>query len=349
MLVDKIAGALVGAALGDALGAPTEFMQVKEILHDWPPSGPMAPILDRERGVYLVTDDTQMMLAVGKAMMESQTHGLPLTETLRETFVAWLHDPDNDRAPGSTCLRACRDLERGKPWVEATVTGSKGCGANMRVQPVGLLPLGRVSDDEMDDAAQLQAALTHGHPTALAAASLTAAALRLLLLGHPPARLPALLRAWLKDRWGRYPACLGSLWEAAHAASQAAYIERGQAECLAVLDKLDAALLRGDQGQDPCLETGDAWIAEEALATGLLCFLWHPDDPVAAIRRAAVTRGDSDSIGCLAGAFAGARHGLTGWPLPWVARVEYQRGLFDLAHALGEWSSPQVVRPLRGA
>lgn len=41
-------------------------------------------------------------------------------------------------------------------------------------------------------------------------------------------------------------------------------------------------------------------------ATGLLCFLLFPEEPVTALRRAACTSGDSDSIACLTGAFAGA-------------------------------------------
>lgn len=75
---------------------------------------------------------------------------------------------------------------------------------------------------------------------------------------------------------------------------------------------------------DPCRLTGAGWIAEEAFATGLLCFLLYPDDPVAAIRRAAVTSGDSDSIACLTGAFAGAHLGLEAWPVEWIGRIEYR-------------------------
>ncbi len=49
----------------------------------------------------------------------------------------------------------------------------------------------------------------------------------------------------------------------------------------------------------------------------------NPDDPVAALRRAAVTAGDSDSIACLTGAFAGAYHGFGAWPKEWINRIEY--------------------------
>ncbi|WP_407647192.1 ADP-ribosylglycohydrolase family protein [Actinacidiphila soli] len=76
--------------------------------------------------------------------------------------------------------------------------------------------------------------------------------------------------------------------------------------------------------------TGAGWIAEEAMATGLLCFLLFPDEPVTAIRRAACTSGDSDSIACLAGVFAGAHLGIGAWPEEWAERIEYREELLAL-------------------
>lgn len=114
------------------------------------------------------------------------------------------------------------------------------------------------------------------------------------------------------------------------------FIARGWDECLGVLDRLDAAVAAGDRRGDPCLATGAGWIAEEALATGLLCFLLFADDPVAAVRRAATTSGDSDSIACLAGAFAGAAWGLDAWPEDWRRRIEYRDDLDRLAAAWEE-------------
>ncbi|MEV6705434.1 ADP-ribosylglycohydrolase family protein, partial [Micromonospora wenchangensis] len=80
----------------------------------------------------------------------------------------------------------------------------------------------------------------------------------------------------------------------------------------------------------PAWHTGEGWIAEEALATALLCVLRHPDDPVAAIGRGATTAGDSDSIAALAGAFLGAAHGMSGWPADWATRIEYADQLATL-------------------
>jgi ADP-ribosylglycohydrolase len=78
-------------------------------------------------------------------------------------------------------------------------------------------------------------------------------------------------------------------------------------------------------------------VAEEALATALLCVLLHPNDPVRALRQAATTSGDSDSIAAIAGALAGAHHGISAWPADWVANIEYADRIERLASA---WDNP---------
>lgn len=325
-------GSLIGLALGDALGFPTEFNDVPSILAKCGPWRQM-PLPDPA----FVTDDTQMTLALGRGLRTALGRG-PLTAQalvgpVREEYVAWWRSPDNNRAPGGTCLRACELLSDGdRPWAGAAQMGSKGCGANMRVAPVGLAP--GLSPQQRSGAAQLQSALTHGHPTALAAADLTACAVRALADGTPPAELPALLRTYAhahrtvyREDW------LGDLWRRGQDPTAGDFTARGWDECLGVLDRLDAALGAPDREADPCLATGAALIAEEALATGLLCFLLFPDEPLTALRRAACTSGDSDSIACLTGAFAGARLGADAWPEEWAARIEYRDELLALGEA----------------
>jgi ADP-ribosylglycohydrolase len=46
-------------------------------------------------------------------------------------------------------------------------------------------------------------------------------------------------------------------------------------------------------------------------------------EPVAVLGRGAASSGDSDSIACLAGSFAGAALGLDAWPAAWAERIEY--------------------------
>ncbi len=325
-------GALIGLALGDALGFPTEFNDVPAILAKCGPWRRMA-LPDPA----IVTDDTQMTLALGRGLETALAGGEPAPERLvgpvREEYVAWWRSPDNNRAPGGTCLRACELLSApDRPWAAASQIGSKGCGANMRVAPVALVP--GLTAQQRSGAAQLQSALTHGHPTALAASDLTARAVRALMDGAWPAELPGLLRAYAHGRRTVYREdWLGDLWRRGQDPSPTAFVARGWDECLGALDRLEAALAAPDAEADPCLATGAGWIAEEALATGLLCFLLFPDEPLTALRRAACTSGDSDSIACLTGAFAGAHLGAGAWPEEWAARIEYRDELLALGAA----------------
>ncbi|GAA2230748.1 MULTISPECIES: ADP-ribosylglycohydrolase family protein [Kitasatospora] len=325
----RATGALLGLAIGDALGHRTEFDEIEHIAawcRDWRELPLPEPAL--------VTDDTQMTLALARGLQTALAAG-PLTPAsleppVRAEFAAWYRSEENNRAPGQTCLAACWRLS--KPalrWQEASEVRSKGCGANMRVAPIGLIP--GLSDEQRSGAAQLQSALTHGHPTALAASDLTARTVRLLAEGTEPGELPALLRQYAHANRTRYrERWLGDLAALAHDPTPEHFTARGWDECLFVLDRLDAALARPSYDTDPCEITGEGWIAEEAFATGLLCFLLFPDDPVAAVRRAAYSSGDSDSIACLTGAFAGARHGDPAWPSEWTERIEYRDELLAL-------------------
>ncbi|WP_055492612.1 ADP-ribosylglycohydrolase family protein [Streptomyces sp. TP-A0356] len=315
-------GSLLGLALGDALGHPTEFSDVASILATYGPWREME--LPRRA---LVTDDTQMTLALGRGLRTAMDRGVlapqRMERPVREEFVDWYRSPDNNRAPGQTCLVACNLLkDESRAWQDASRIGSKGCGANMRVAPVGLVP--GLSDEQRAGAAQLQAALTHGHPTALAASDLTAHAIRLLVRGADPTGLVGLLRSYAYENRSRYhERWLGDLWTRAQDPTPEHFIARGWDECMEILERLEAAVRTVSPETDPCLATGEGWIAEEALATGLLCFLLFPDEPVTALRRAACTSGDSDSIACLTGAFAGARLGAEAWPREWADRIEY--------------------------
>jgi len=362
---DLVAGSLYGLAYGDALGKPTEFLSMAEITARYGVGGPR----DLPRGpdgIAQVTDDTQMALAVADALIATLADGDSLDAArfeprVREHFVTWLRSPENNRAPGMTCLRACESLAAGLPWRDATVMASKGCGANMRVTPVALATAWAVDasttpvaggsagagsvhgptaipidDETRAGAAQLQAALTHGHPTALAASELTMLAVRWLLDGTPLADLAPRLRARCAEQRTVYRAdWLGDLWHHSHAPSRDDWTARGWDECAAALDRLAVALERPDPHADPCDATGQGWIAEEALVTALHCALLYPDDPVTALARAAATSGDSDSIAALTGAMVGAVHRLDAFPADWRERIEYRT---ELDRIVGAWT-----------
>ncbi len=334
--LDRIRGSLLGAACGDALGAPAEFLTVAEIRERFGPDGPQNLGPDQ----HLVTDDTQMLLSVGEALFtawqDPPLRPETLGQALRREFVAWAQSHENDRDPGMTVMRACMALADGLGWEAATVRESKGAGANMRVAPVGLAPLtasGRAT------IARFQAAITHGHATGLAAAELTAEAVHRLAAGLPPAQLMESLIARAEERSRVYEErWLGKVWERPGVETPEDFIAAGFEECIDALRGVAAAAeaLQKGTADDPCAMTGGGWVADEALASALACFLYAPDDPVKAVRRACVTSGDSDTIACITGQFAGAHAGVDAWPTQWIDIVERREDLDRLAARLAE-------------
>lgn len=325
----KVKGLVYGMALGDGLGAPAEFLTIEQIKAKSLPNG----FLHANSDTVKVTDDTQMAFAVVQALHESEDYTPALLEqNLRKRFVEWLNHPENNRAPGMTCLTSCERLEKGMPWQEATNKGSKGCGANMRVLPVGLL---RVSVETISQIAQFQAALTHAHPTALAAAELTAMAAYLLLQGtHPLDLLQALFAHAHEQEHVYHEVYLGQIWDRPPFDSAHAFISTGWQECIAQLQKVHQGLINFDPNADPCSVGGAGWTAEESLATALYCFLSAPNAPLLVLQRAVHTSGDSDSIACLAGGLVGAYNGFDALPQYWIEELEYKEQLMQMSRFL---------------
>jgi len=336
-----IAGSLFGVAFGDAMGRPTEFQKFDAISRVYGKHGPRSLPITGSHEMALVTDDTQMTLYVGKALCDAAESGFVtmsnLAENLTREFIAWYHDPENGpgRAPGGACMSAVGKMTRGADWWKATNPDSKGCGANMRVTPIGLANW--LTPQQRSGIAQLQAAMTHWHPTALAAADVTQEAVHLLLNGTSPKDLLRQLidytftaAKWDPREW------VGDITDGGRKITTTevrAWAAQGWTETREILERVRKTWKHGTPSRktDPCLVGGEGWIAEEALGTALHCFLLFEGDPVGIVGRAAATGGDSDSIAAIAGSFAGAAYGLKAFPADWLGRIEYAAELEALA------------------
>lgn len=326
----KIAGALYGVALGDALGRNTEFTyKVRDIWNRYGKKGYMP--LPRPA---LFTDDTQMTLAVARALETAASlQPRALARTTRTEFIRWA-TVDERRAPGRTCMLAIARMRRSNlRWQDATIVGSKGCGANMRVAPAAFI----ADFDTAIGYSQLQGALTHGHPTAIAASELTALAMRWAAQEVPLRELPRMLLQYAAARRNSYEAgWLGKLrtrqWYRHGLDMRLGWVENEKA-----LRAVQNALDTGYTPADPCDVGGEGWIAEEALATALYCAVRWGHDPLLAISTAARTRGDSDSLASIAGGIVGAYYGENTWPVDWCARIERRAEIeraIDTTHRL---------------
>ena len=73
--IDKAQAILEGLALGDALGYPTEFLSLRDIASCWKPNGIQEP-----PNPALFTDDTQMTIAVTRALVLQEVFKLPVSD-----------------------------------------------------------------------------------------------------------------------------------------------------------------------------------------------------------------------------------------------------------------------------
>ena len=299
---EQFRGAILGLAIGDALGWPTEFLKLPQIKAKYGPQG----ITELPPRPALFTDDTQMSLAIAHALLEAGHQDLDTLMThVTEHFVAWLISPENNKAPGNACLEGTRKLQRGIDWRRSGSIHSKGCGSAMRSAPIGLYY--HRDPARLREVAIATGVATHNHPTANAGSVATAYLVKLALDRVPPA-----------DMLGHLLDFCGDL----------------SPEFNAALKKVPVVM--GREPEAAMAELGEGWVAEEAIALALYCFLCSPDNYPATVRRAANSNGDSDSIACIAGAISGARNGLSAIPSDWVEHIEKSDHLLSVADRLWE-------------
>lgn len=295
-------GILFGLALGDALGWPVEFLALAEIRSRYGQRGIQEP---PDPAIY--TDDTQMTIALAEGILDAGVNAPVdnLMQAVGRRFTAWLHSPDNNRAPGRTCIAGVKRFEDGWSWNESGLVASKGCGSAMRAAPIGCIY--HQDEQRLFEIAQASSVITHRHPAAIAATVAAAYVIKLAVEGCPPHE----------------------------------YLRRIMTFCEGLSEELDAAILRvghvmGWVNEEAALNhIGQGWTGEEAIALALYCVLRYPDDYVACVQRAANTNGDSDSIACIAGGIIGARLGPAAIPPAWIERCENRDYLRDLAQRIG--------------
>jgi DNA ligase (NAD+) len=325
-LQDRFRGSILGLAIGDAIGHPTEFIssvaRIRARYGDRGVTG-FEPAGLHKAGTF--TDDTQMTIAVARALVRAGHRTLDeLMTLLGEEFVAWAEHPTNNRAPGGTCLAGCRRLREGAAWRDAGVKESKGCGAAMRAAPIGLFF--HDDDEALVRVAAAQSALTHSHPTGIASSVAAAAPVAWLAKGNGLAGILDYTKEMVRKIT---PDVLRDL-----RVRDADIDAIGISEMMGILEETEGAL--AEDHEDVCQLLGGAWVGEEAVATALFCVLKERGDFAASVLRGANSSGDSDSIACIAGSIAGAFGGIAAIKPEWVRDVERSADLDALATKLFE-------------
>ena len=306
VLRTRLVGALLGQALGDALGFVVEAQPavvaaayVRECLQ---------PGRAGERGhpqwpFGQYSDDTQL----ARELLVSVREAGGWDPAAFARGVAELFRQGRDVGAGPGTRGAAARLIEGVSWRESgTPAPYAGNGSAMRVAPVGLLFRGNA--DTMRAVAREQSLITHADPRCAAGAVAVAGA---VALAATPGPLD--FRVFLETlvRWVRQE-------------------DASVAEALAGLAEWaglppDAAARRVHAlGLDP-LQSGP-WQGISAFVTpsvlwSLYAFLRSPDDYWTTIRTAIAVGGDTDTMAAIAGAIAGARLGPAALPAPLLERL----------------------------
>ncbi|MGV8910004.1 MAG: ADP-ribosylglycohydrolase family protein [Propionicimonas sp.] len=306
---DRALGALLGLAIGDALGMPTQLLSREEIfarhgpvLAGFEPAPPGHPIA-AGMAAGQVTDDTDQAVILAEVLIAG--HGVVDPAELAARLLAWEAEM---RARGSLDLlgpstrRALAELLAGAD-VETTGRYGDTNGAAMRIAPVGIA----TEPDTGSLVAAVEAAsrLTHNTSVALAGASAVAAAVSAGVagLGVRAAIQAAIAAAQAGAQRGRWVA----------GADIATRIPWAIAAVTGLDDAAACDLVYR--------MVGTSLATQESVPAAFALWSLHPDDPWLTCRLAASVGGDCDTIAAMAGAMAGACAGSAAFPTDAVAQL----------------------------
>ena len=286
---DRIVACLKGVATGDAIGKQTEMLSRDNVLRWYPQSirgfeGTPGAIIPRYAGnskrewrIGETTDDTEQTLAVARAIIgdRSVSHVSIGREMLECTKSAH---------PGVRSLWEFH--EAGDPARIATT--HDGCGAAIRVAPVGMFYKSDSLDDLVDGAREASIS-THGGSLAIAAAAATAAAVSAAVDGASSHQILSLAERAAAEAESRWP---GS---SAPAFADAIRTIHDSIASLSVLRAADVAVR--------CFPDQPLTVVPLALALATVM-----ESAEAAILLAGNVGGDSDSVASIAGGILGARY-----------------------------------------
>jgi ADP-ribosylglycohydrolase len=308
--INKYTGAIVGLAVGDALGFPVEFLNKSEIHETYGKQG----ITHFEPSYYgrthfdrgTVTDDTQQTVSVANALLQTEQYDVnEFMKNLSQELVSWYNSPENNRAPGPTSMRGIANLINGAHWSESGIKGSKSCGSAMRSAPIGLVFYD--NPERIREIAFNSSSITHDSDVARAAAAANA----------------YLVARGINEESQRSKDVITGLEE----------FTRGMSQEFS--DKLEDLPYLLTQPSDYAMkEIGEAWNGHEAVVGGLYCALKTNFNYQNAIIMGANIDGDSDSVASIAGGIVGAHTGFASIPIMYTRKLEGSRNLIDLSTQL---------------
>ncbi|MFF4544316.1 ADP-ribosylglycohydrolase family protein [Streptomyces sp. NPDC001435] len=324
-LRERARGALLGLAVGDALGAPAENMKPSEIRARW--GRITGYVAEKPSG----TDDTEYAIFSGLLLAR---HGSALTPAhVEAAWHQWIADRDEGpfRGAGFSERGTLENLRRGLAApISAQHRHAWSDGLAMRAAPFGVFAAGRPAE-----AARLVAidgSVSHDGE-GIYGGQAVAAGVAAAMAGAPPSVVVASALAVVPD----------DSWTARS------------------LRRAVAAAHRGERAVRSAVVVGGyPWtdLAPEAVALAFGAYAAADGDFREAVLTAVNMGRDADTTAAVAGALAGATQGVAAIPADWAAAIGPARGsclpsmaghhVLDVAELLvpgegGKWGADVVV------
>jgi ADP-ribosylglycohydrolase len=289
---DKIRGAIICGAIGDAVGR-----QVESLTPGTHPPAVWYKPWNRWRSgpVGTITDDTQMTMWLAESLLDN---GRLNPDDLANRFTR-----EHIRGIGQATRQFVSNYkDSGLPWFRSGVPSS-GNGAAMRAAPIGMFF--RNDYDELKLAAGLQAVVTHNDPMAIASS---------IVMAYATAKL---LRMNVRqiDDLGTMTLFCRDLAEAIEGIEESGnYTARKDGISSTLVERIGIDIPRLLEAKTPPSEVQkDFWSGAyvlESLPFALYCFLYSPGHFDRVLYNSVNESKDSDTVASMACTLCGALNGL---------------------------------------
>ncbi|QSY58868.1 ADP-ribosylglycohydrolase family protein [Bifidobacterium imperatoris] len=327
MLEERAYGALIGLAIGDALGMPTQSMSVDQIraeygakpIRDFVNASPKQPIAPNMKAGS-ITDDTEQALVLANQLIAGA--GELDIHQYAQSLLNW---EDGMKAKGSLDLLGPSTksaLEQFKAGVDVNLTGIHGTtnGGAMRACPIGIA---NRPDTHLADTARRSSIVTHNTTHGIESTMLIAATVSYGLEGAEAgeAMMMALNYVTAYLAMNRFEGM-----EVGHWSPKASVIARTRWAIAWAHEHADSQSgdiydhdMFGDQLR---ALVGTSVEANESVPAAFAIATRYAQRPFDALCVAANVGGDTDTIGAMVGAMLGAVHGAGGFPAEMVRKVQ---------------------------
>lgn len=300
---NKFIGTMIGLAVGDALGAPFEFMSYDKLAK-----------LDNEKifeaaskaGELRYTDDTLMAIALAKSIVKNKKFDPAIAA---EEYYKWYLSGDL-RAIGVTTNRALSKYGKLRNWRECGIVSSyaAGNGIAMRIAPLALYDY-NVSIKKLYEDVRRDSIITHYNEEAITGAFAVALAIKKILNGVEKIILLDEIITTLEE----------------FGIKNTVFLNLNKANEL-----LDSGVTFGER---VIAEIGNSGYVAECVPLAIYLFM-ESDNFEKTVYSAIKSGVDADTHAAIAGAIAGCYYGLEGIPCRYIDILENKNVIIDLAKGI---------------